>query len=108
DDGVSLVYIHDEKIKISENKCDYIKSDLHTSVKINKYVYESAKPSKNRNKFFEELNKTPINKLISKYSRPGVYEVFQNLVYKLAKNIGIVKIVKKYYENRNNDSMVDT
>lgn len=95
DDGVSLVYIHDEKIKISENKYDYIKSDLHTSVKINKYVYESAKPSKNRNKFFKELNKTPINKLISKYSNPGIYEIVYKMIYDVARKMHIIKIIKK-------------
>lgn len=90
--GVSLVCIHDEKVVLSLNKCEFIESDIMDAKKYNKYISVSAKESPYRKKFFKNIDNFSIIKLINRYSKKTFSE---------AVTLFIKKGVIKFFGNNN-------
>lgn len=92
DKGVSLVLVHSKKGQeilnhISSN-IDRIKTDLAYSISCNPSAVKPVIYNKNREKFFNELNKTNLNELIEKYTKVSM---IKKVVLKVRSIFGRIK-----------------
>lgn len=92
DKGISLVIVNSKKgKKIFESVKDkivYQKVDFDDAISHNPSMVYSSKPDINREKFFENLDTIPFDKLVSKYTyKPNFFRRIENKVKRICKKI---------------------
>ena len=92
--GTSLVIINSEKGKqIFEqikDKIIYKQVDFDEAIRYNPSMTKSVKPDYNREKFFENLDKMPFDKLVKKYTYTP--SIFRRILWKVKR--GIKKVIR--------------
>lgn len=96
DKGTSLMIVNSDKgKKIFDNiKSDvnYKKVNFEDAIKYNQSMIKSAKMDKNRDKFFENLDKLEFDKLVKKYTyTPGITKKIVRKIKRLAKKLLKIK-----------------
>lgn len=94
DKGTSLVIVNSEKGKqIFEqikDKIIYKQVDFEEAIRYNPSMTKSVKPDHNREKFFENLDKMPFDKLVKKYTYTP--SIFRRILWKVKR--GIKKVIR--------------
>ena len=94
DKGTSLVIVNSEKGKqIFEqikDKIIYKQVDFEEAIRYNPSMTKSVKPDPNREKFFENLDKMPFDKLVKKYTYTP--SIFRRILWKVKR--GIKKVIR--------------
>lgn len=86
--GYSLVFIHNDKVKIDKQNIEFSLLNIKEICKNNRTIYNSSKPHPNRKTFFNEMNKNShtIEFLIGKYSTVSLKKKIHLLIANLLGN----------------------